>query len=125
MGWTAPRSITALMGRDGTFDHRAHNEEGPKMGVTTLGIDLAKSVFRLHGCDAHGRPVLQRQLGRRQLLTFFAKLPRCVVAMEACATAHYWAREIEKLGHLFTAASLRDFCTGALHSPGPTSKIPC
>ena len=69
------------------------------MEVTTVGIDLAKNVFRLHGCDARGRAVLRKQLGRRQLLAFIARLPRCVVAMEACASAHYWAREIEKLGH--------------------------
>jgi transposase len=73
--------------------------KGPKMEVTTVGIDLAKNVFRLHGCDARGRAVLRKQLGRRQLLAFVARLPRCVVAMEACASAHYWAREIEKLGH--------------------------
>ena len=69
------------------------------MQVTTVGIDLAKNVFRIHGCDAHGKPVLRKQLGRRQLLSFIANLPRCPVAMEACASAHYWAREIEKLGH--------------------------
>ena len=69
------------------------------MQVTTVGIDLAKNVFRLHGCDAQGRPVLRKQLARRQLLSFVANLPRCLVAMEACASAHYWAREIEKLGH--------------------------
>ena len=69
------------------------------MQITTVGIDLAKNVFRLHGCDAQGRPVLRKQLARRQLLSFVANLPRCLVAMEACASAHYWAREIEKLGH--------------------------
>ena len=69
------------------------------MAVTTVGIDLAKNVFRLDGCDAQGRPVLRKQLGRRQLLSLVANLPRCLVAMEACASTHYWAREIEKLGH--------------------------
>jgi transposase len=69
------------------------------MEVTMVGIDLAKNVFRLHGCDANGKPVLRKQLARRQLLSFVANLPRCLVAMEACASAHYWAREIEKLGH--------------------------
>jgi len=88
-----------LKGHDGTFDHQPENEEGPKMEVTTVGIDLAKNVFRLHGCDARGRAVVRKQLGRRGLLAFVARLPRCVVAMEACATSHYWAREIEKLGH--------------------------
>ena len=69
------------------------------MQVTTLGIDLAKNVFQLHGCDAKGRAVLRKQLTRKQMLAFLANLPSCLVAMEACATAHYWAREIEKLGH--------------------------
>jgi hypothetical protein len=64
MGWTAPRSITASMGHDGSFDHRPQNEEGPKMGVTIVGIDLAKNVFRLHGCDEQGRAVLRKQLTR-------------------------------------------------------------
>ena len=61
------------------------------MQVTTLGIDLAKNVFCVHGCDANGKPVLRKQLSRRQLLSFIANLPRCLVAMEACASAHYWA----------------------------------
>ena len=69
------------------------------MQITTVGIDLAKNVFCVHGCDANGKPVLRKQLSRRQLLSFIANLPRCLVAMEACASAHYWAREIEKLGH--------------------------
>ena len=69
------------------------------MQVTMVGIDLAKNVFCLHGCDTNGKPVLRKQLARRQLLGFLANLPRCLVAMEACASAHYWAREIEQLGH--------------------------
>jgi transposase len=69
------------------------------MQVTTVGIDLAKNVFRVHGCDANGKPVLRKQLSRRQLLSFIANLPHCLIAMEACAGAHYWAREFEKLGH--------------------------
>jgi len=69
------------------------------MQVTTLGIDLAKNVFRVHGCDANWKAVVRKQLSRRQLLSFVANLPPCLVAMEACAGAHYWAREIEKLGH--------------------------
>ena len=68
------------------------------MQVTTVGIDLAKNV-QLHGCDATGKAVLRKQLARRRLLGFVANLPGCLVAMEACASAHYWAREIEKLGH--------------------------
>jgi len=67
--------------------------------VSTIGVDLAKNVFQLHGVDAAGRPVLRRQLRRSQVLEVFQRLPRCLVGMEACASAHYWARELTKLGH--------------------------
>jgi transposase len=67
--------------------------------VTTIGLDLAKHVFQVHGVDAGGATVLRKQIRRSQLLTFFSKLPRCVVGMEACATSHYWARELRSLGH--------------------------
>ena len=67
--------------------------------ISIIGLDLAKSVFQIHAADAEGRCVLRRQLKRGQVLTFFAKQKPCVVAMEACGTAHYWAREIGKLGH--------------------------
>src|SRR5438445_5256849 len=67
--------------------------------VTTIGLDLAKAVFQVHGVDAVGAVTLRRTVRRRQVLAFFAKLPPCLVGMEACATAHYWAREISKLGH--------------------------
>jgi transposase len=69
------------------------------MKITILGIDLAKSVFHLHGIDARGRAVLRKRLSRAQLLPFVANLPRCTVAMEACGGAHHWARQIERLGH--------------------------
>jgi transposase len=67
--------------------------------VTTIGLDLAKHVFQVHGVDAAGSTVLRKQLRRGQLLMFFGRLPRCVVGMEACATAHFWARELRALGH--------------------------
>ncbi|HEV7328076.1 MAG TPA: IS110 family transposase [Bosea sp. (in: a-proteobacteria)] len=67
--------------------------------VTTIGLDLAKRVFQVHGADAKGRPVLQKRLRREDVLSFFAKLPPCIVGMEACASSHYWAREIRNLGH--------------------------
>ena len=67
--------------------------------ITMIGVDLAKTVFQLHGVDASHRPVLRRQLQRAQLLPFFAKIPPCVVVMEACGSAHHWAREIGALGH--------------------------
>jgi transposase len=67
--------------------------------VTTIGLDLAKRVFQVHGVDAMGAVRVRRSLRRKQVVTFFAKLPPCLIGMEACATAHYWAREIGKLGH--------------------------
>jgi transposase len=69
------------------------------MDVRTLGIDLAKNLFQVHGVDGQGRTVVQRPLRRRQLLPFVAQLPPCLVAMEACGGAHYWAREITRRGH--------------------------
>jgi transposase len=69
------------------------------MDVSTIGLDLAKSVFQLHGVDTRGKVVVSKRLRRGAVLTFFANLPRCVVGIEACATAHYWAREIGSLGH--------------------------
>lgn len=67
--------------------------------ITTVGLDLAKNVFQLHGADAVGKAVLRRKLRRGQVLEFFAKLPPCLVAMEACAGAHFWGRELTRLGH--------------------------
>ena len=67
--------------------------------IATIGIDLAKTVFQLHGIDAAGRVALRRAVKRRELLALMAKLPPCGVGMEACATAHHWARELRRLGH--------------------------
>ena len=67
--------------------------------VTTVGLDLAKNLFQVHGADAQGRPVLKRRLAREKVREFFADLPPCLVGLEACAAAHYWARELAKLGH--------------------------
>ena len=67
--------------------------------ITTIGIDLAKKVFQVHGVDADGKVVVARKLRRKEVLAFFAKLAPCLVGMEACGSAHYWAREIAKLGH--------------------------
>jgi transposase len=69
------------------------------MEITTLGIDLAKSVFQLHGIDAAGAVVLQKKLRRGAVLDFLGKLDPCLIGMEACATSHYWARAIAALGH--------------------------
>jgi len=67
--------------------------------ITTIGLDIAKSVFQVHGVDADGHVVVRRQLKRRYVLAFFQKLPPCLVGIEACASAHHWARELQALGH--------------------------
>jgi transposase len=67
--------------------------------VSIVGLDLAKRVFQLRAAGADGGLVFRKKLLRVHVLAFFSELPRCIVAMEACATAHYWAREIGKLGH--------------------------
>lgn len=69
------------------------------MNITTLGIDIAKNVFQLHGVDQRGKAVLQKRLTRTKLLPFLANLPACRIGMEACGGAHYWARAMSKLGH--------------------------
>jgi transposase len=67
--------------------------------ITTIGLDIAKSVFQVHGIDAEGNVILRRQLKRRYVLNFFQSLPPCLVGIEACASAHHWSRELQTLGH--------------------------
>src|ERR687883_818858 len=67
--------------------------------ITTVGLDIAKHVFQLHGADAQGRAVLKRRLAREKVLEFFANIPPCRVGLEACGGAHHWARELTRLGH--------------------------
>ena len=67
--------------------------------VTTVGLDIAKSVFQVHGIDAKGDVIIRRQLKRRYVLAFFQKLPSCLVGIEACASSHHWSRELTALGH--------------------------
>ena len=67
--------------------------------ITTIGLDIAKSVFQVHGVDTQGNVVLRRQLKRRYLLVFFQKLPPCLIGIEACASSHHWSRELQALGH--------------------------
>ena len=95
--------------------------------ITTIGLDLAKHVFQVHGVDAEGATVLRRQLRRNQVLAFFSRLPRCVVGLEACATAHYWARELRSPAHQQFVTTRwppgrGDFCFGDFtHAPSPKS----
>jgi transposase len=78
------------------------------MQATTIGLDIAKNVFQVHGIDAAEKVVVRKQLRRNQMLTFFKSLPACLIGMEACATAHYWARELTKLGHTVRLMPARD-----------------
>ena len=74
-------------------------KEGAMEKASTIGLDIAKQVFQVHGADDRGGVLFRKRLRRGQLLSFFAALPPCPVAMEACASSHYWGREISKLGH--------------------------
>jgi transposase len=69
------------------------------MEITTIGIDLAKNVFQVHGVDAQGKAVLKKQLKRDQMAVFFANLAPCLIGMEACGSAHHWARKLQGYGH--------------------------
>ncbi len=69
------------------------------MHITTIGLDIAKNVFQVHGIDASEKVVAEEQLRRSQVIAFFEALPPCLVGIEACATAHHWARELTRLGH--------------------------
>src|ERR1700729_3438969 len=78
------------------------------MQVTTIGLDIAKNVFQVHAIDTAEKVVVRKQLRRSQVVEFFKALPACLVGMEACATAHYWARELTKLGHLVRLMPAKD-----------------
>ena len=69
------------------------------MNVTTVGIDLAKNVFQVHGVNEHGKTVLRKQLKRHQVAEFFANMPPCLIGMEACGSAHHWARKLQAMRH--------------------------
>ena len=67
--------------------------------VTTIGLDIAKSIFQVHGIDAEGNVIIRRKLKRRYVLSLFEKLQPCLVGIEACASSHHWSRELKALGH--------------------------
>ena len=69
------------------------------MKITTVGIDLAKSLFQVRGVNEHGKAVLKKQLKRDRVAAFFAQLPACLIGMEACSRAHHWARKLGGFGH--------------------------
>ena len=78
------------------------------MQITTIGLDIAKNVFQVHGIDAAEKVVVRKQFRRSQVLEFFKALPPCLIGMEACASAHYWALELTKLGHKVRLTPARD-----------------
>src|SRR5437773_3408438 len=80
-----------------------------QMQVTTIGLHIAKNVFQVHGIDAAEKVVVRKRLRRSQVLAFFKALPPCLIGMEACATAHYWARELTKLGRLMPAKDVKAY----------------
>ena len=92
--------------------------------VTTIGLDIAKSVFQVHGVDATGAAVIRRQLKRRYVLAFFEKLAPCVVGIEACATSHHWSRALEALGYtvrLMAPAYVKPYVKRQKWRPRPPS----
>jgi transposase len=93
MAWTTPPGTGIRVA------HFHRLKDAPMSTIVTIGLDLAKSVFQLHGVDDAGRAVLRRRLSRYELVSYFAKLPACLVGMEACSAAHHWARELSRLGH--------------------------
>jgi transposase len=90
--------------------------------VKTIGLDIAKSVFQVHGVDAEGQVAIRRKLKRRYVLAFFEKLPPCLIGMEACATSHHWSRELQALGHrvrLYSLGVLGVAADNAMSAIGP------
>src|ERR1700737_1311220 len=98
MLWTAPPPARERHGFGRCYASH-DSEELPMQTITTIGFDIAKSVFQVHGVDTAGEVVIRRQLKRRYVLAFFEKLPPCLVGIEACASSHYWSRELQALGH--------------------------
>lgn len=94
--------------------------------VSTIGFDIAKKVFQVHGVDRAGNVVVRCSLRRRQVLVWFARLPRCLVGMEACASAQYWARELATLGHevrLIAPAYAKAYVRHNKNDPADTAAI--
>ena len=96
MRWTPPADG---IGVPGWCCEQPRTRETSERQVTTIGLDIAKSVFQVHGVDRHGKTVLRKRLTRAKVLTFFANLPRCLIGLEAGGGAHHWARELQALGH--------------------------
>src|SRR6266540_1559125 len=94
MLWTAPPPARKCHGC-GCCEGPHDSEEPHMQTVTTIGLDIAKSVFQVHGVDAASNVIVRRQLKRRYVLPFFQKLPPCLIGIEACASSHHWSRELQ------------------------------
>ena len=99
MLWTAPTPGRASALESVADEATTNPEELIMQSITAIGLDIAKSVFQVHGVGGRGSVVIRRQLKRRYVLAFFKKLPPCLVGIEACATSHHWSRELQALGH--------------------------
>lgn len=96
------------------------------MNITTVGVDLAKQVFAVHGVDRHGKVMIKKMLRREQMIAFFAKLSPCVIAMEACGSSHYWARRLAGLGHttkLIAPQFVKPYVKGNKHDAADAAAI--
>src|SRR6516162_3877061 len=104
-----------------------NHQRGPSMRIiTTIGLDLAKKVFHVHGVDAEGNVVVARRLRRKEVLAFLSNLTACLVGIEACGSAHYWAREIARLGHtvkLIPSRYVKPYVKRGKTDPGDAAAI--
>ncbi|KAG0190241.1 hypothetical protein DFQ28_002375 [Apophysomyces sp. BC1034] len=98
MEWTPPPE-TASTCHSGGVDTATETKGASIMKVTTLGIDLAKNLFAIHDVNEQGKVMLRKLLKRDQMAAFFANLPPCLIGMEACGSAHHWARKLQEMGH--------------------------
>jgi hypothetical protein len=117
MWWTAPAP-----GDESPYGDRCDesHEELSTMQIATIGLDLAKHVFQVHGIDAAEKVVIRKQFRRGQVLKFFEALSPCLIGMEACASAHYWARELTKFGHTVRLMPAKDgLMSGATRTTRP------
>ena len=98
MGWTSP-PVYGIEVPKWMCQQPLKWKERPPWKFTTIGLDLAKNVFQVNGVNERGKAVLRKQLKRDQVAPFFANLPPCLIVIEACASAHHWARKLQALGH--------------------------
>jgi transposase len=102
------------------------NGEESERHITTIGVDLAKQIFAVHGVDQRGKPILRKVLRREQMVQFFTRLQLCIRVMEACGSAHYWARKLEALEHtakLIALQFVKSYVKGNKHDAADVEAI--